>query len=234
MTQLSERLSVGKQDSGKKAVPSLVTAGAMPQVNLLPESVRAVRRLRNARGWFGLAVLASVVLVVLGWFGGTMLVSEAQDAKTIEEQRTSDLLAQKAQFAEVTPIMNEVERVGRALFVASGSEVLWADYTGAIAAVLPEGVQLQTLSMQMVGTDDGSVLPTDPLVAPGLFQLTFEAHAATAPNAADLVDSFEDVPGFSDARVTVVDRVVEGDFAVTGTVQVTSAALSLRLTGEAS
>jgi Tfp pilus assembly protein PilN len=231
MTQTTER-GVGKQGTGKKAGNSLVVAGALPQVNLLPESIRAVRRLRDARGWFGLAVLVSLVLVAVAWFGGTLLVGQAQDEKTAEEQRTTELLADKAQYAEVTPVLAEMQRVRAGLELASGVEVLWSDYTGAISAVLPEGMQLQTLSTQPVGDGEGAVLPADPLVTPGLYQLTFEARAADAPSAAAMIDQLNSVPGFSDSRVTVVDRQIEGYYSVVGTVQVTQAAASLRFTEE--
>jgi Tfp pilus assembly protein PilN len=231
MTQTTERGAL-QQGSGKKTGSTLVAVGALPQVNLLPDSIRAVRRLRNARGWFGLAVLISLVLVVLAFFGGTLLVGQAEDGKTAAEQRTAELLDQKAQYNAVTPVLADMKQVKAGLVLASAAEVLWADYNGAISAMLPEGMQLQTLSMQVVGTDDGTVMPSDPLVTPGLYQLTFEARATEAPVAATLLDSLATVPGFDDPRVTVVDHQAEGYFAVVGTVQVTHAAASLRFTEE--
>lgn len=231
MTQIAERAAT-RQGTGKKGGNVLVAAGSLPQVNLLPENIRAVRRLREARGWFGLAVLVSIVLVVLAFVGGTVLVGQARDGKAEAEQRTSDLLAQKSQYSAVTPVLADMKLVKAGLVLASAPEVLWAEYNGAISAMLPEGMQLQTLSMQIVGTEEGAVMPSDPLVTPGLYQLTFEARASEAPVAADLLDALKGVPGFADPRVTVVDHQEEGYFSVVGTVQVTQAAASLRFTEE--
>ncbi|MEV7971872.1 hypothetical protein [Cellulomonas sp. NPDC089187] len=228
MSQTMERASA-RQRTGA-AGPSVVGTG-LPQINLLPESIRAVRRLRDARGWFGLAVLVCLVLVVLAYLGGTLLVGQAEDDRAAQEQRTAELLVSKGQYAEVTPVIAEVERQQRAILVGSGAEVEWAQYVGAVAAVLPAGMQVNSLAMAPIGLDDGAVMPSDPLVTPGLYQLTFEALAAAAPNAADLIDGLDAVPGFTDARVTVFDRAEDQPlYQVTGTVQVTAAALSGRLT----
>lgn len=221
-----------RQRTGKAPVPAVLPTG-LPQVNLLPESVRAVRRLREVRGWFGLAVLVALLVVLAAWFLAGLAVTGAEDDRAAEEQRTSTLLAEQAGYAEVTPVMHEAERLGAAMLLASGSEVDWSGYTDAIAAVLPDGVQLTTLAVQTVGADGSGGAPTDPLITPGVQQLTLSARATAAPPVADLVDALDAVPGLADARVSVLEREAEQDYLVTATVQVTTTARSARLMGEA-
>lgn len=216
--------------SARRSAPASLVGAALPQVNLLPESVRAGQRLREVRGWFGLAVLVSVLLVAGGWFAGTLVVSDAQGGLTAEQDRTSALLADKARYAAVTPVMTDLDRADRASLVASGGEVLWADYLGAVTAVLPENVSLQTFSTQLAGAD-GGVTTADPLVTPGIAAITFTGTASAAPDIASLIDSLNSVTGFADARVSVVQRNDQELYDVTASVQVTADALSGRLMG---
>ncbi len=228
MTAVAERTQ--ERGARQKAVPTLLGQG-LPQVNLLPENVRAVQRLREVRGWFGLAVLVALVLVVGGWLIGTLVVGAAQDELVAEQDRTGQLLAEKQQYAEVTPVLTEIQRMGAATVVASGGEVLWSDYVGAVAAVLPPEVALKTL---VTAADPSVEGEGDPLVTPGVVQLTFTGTSAAPVDVASLLDALDSVRGFDDPRVSVVQRNDESGYDVTGTVQVTEAAFSLRLMGDLS
>jgi Tfp pilus assembly protein PilN len=226
MTAVAERA----QERGSKQRPAATVLGrGLPQVNLLPESVRSVQRLREVRGWFGLAVLVAVVLVAGGWLVGMLVVNGAQDDLTAEQARTDALITEKGQYAEVTPVLAEVQRMGAAMVVASGGEVLWADYLGAVAGVLPPEVALKTVATASAGSDGASQV--DPLVTPGVVQLTFTGESSSPVDVAALLDSLEGVRGFDDARVSVVQRNDASGYDVTGTVQVTTSAFSLRLMG---
>jgi Tfp pilus assembly protein PilN len=226
MTALAER---HQQRTGKQAAEVTVLGRGLPQVNLLPDSVRAVQRLREVRGWFGLAVLVAIVLVVAAWLVGTLIVGNAQDDLTAEQARTDSLLTEKKSYAEVTPVLDDITRMGKATVLASSGEILWSDYLGAVSAVLPPDMSLQTL---VTSADPASTGEGDPLVTPGVVQLTFTGTSATPVDIAALLDAFDGVRGFDDPRVSVVKRNDASAYDVTGTVQVTTSAFSLRLMGE--
>lgn len=231
MTAVTEPATTERGGGKRRELVPTAVAPLLPRVNLLPEDVRAGQRLREVRGWFGLAVLLALVLVVAAWLFSMMVAGDARDDHLAEQQRTDGLLVEKKEFAAVVPVKTDLERTGKTVLLASGAEVLWADYLGAVTAVLPENVTLQTFVTQLADPTGGA-LSDDPLVTPGISAITFTGVANAAPDVASLIDSLNSITGFSDARVSVVQRNDQELYDVTASVQVTTDALSLRLMGE--
>ncbi len=225
---VEEQVESAKKSKDRTGGPSL------PQVNLLPPEVRADRRLRGARGWFGLAVVLAVLAVAAGWGYGWVRTGAAQDDIVAEQQRTTDLLKQKAQFSAVTPVLAELMRVDAAQKQGSSTEILWSDYLGAITAVLPPDVTVATLTVQAANPMEALAAPTDPLATPSIATIAFTGTATTVPDAAAWADALDAVPGFSSAWVGTVQRAgTDGAiyYDVTSTIQMDATALAKRSFG---
>jgi len=218
----------GRKESGRSY------AGGLPQVNLLPPEVAAGRRIKEVKGWLGLAVVGAIVLVVLGYAVAALDVGRANDARAFEQNRTSDLLSEKAKYVAVTPVLADLGLVKQAQVAAGAPEVLWQPYLNAITAVLPADATVSSLA---VATNDAKATGSgDPLVTQGVATITLVGTTSSVPDTATWIKALDSVPGFADARVSVAKRDGDGDAAfydVQSTVQVTPGAYSHRFDQEA-
>jgi Tfp pilus assembly protein PilN len=219
--------------NGRKAAAGSPLGVGLPQVNLLPPEVTASRRIKEVKGWLGLAVIAAVILVILGYGVSVLDAGRADGEQTHEQQRTSKLLAEKAKYVAVTPVLADLGLATQSVVAAGASEVLWQPYLGAIAAVLPKDATITTLA---VATNDASKTGSgDPLVTQGIATITLVGTTTTLPDTAAWITSLDGVPGFADADVSVAKRNGDGDAAyydVQATVQVTPGAYSHRFDQE--
>lgn len=222
----------GKERSGNSR--SLI-GGGMPQVNLLPASVRAARGFKTIGRW--LVIYGLVVFVVLG---GVLFFawSAHQDAKSelqAQEDRRETLLLEQRKYAHVPLVIAEVENTQNALWFATSTEVMWGPYFRALAAVAPEGVSYDSMAY----TGASAIEP--PSVEGAVFSertvgaISFVARSLTVPDTAAWVENLNAVPGFqdawfSDATISAVEE--ETYYLVNGSVSVTERAWAKRFAPE--
>jgi len=203
----------------------------MPQVNLLPPEVRAARGLRVLKRWLLLVLALVVVLSAMGFAGSLLIKSAAEDDLAQAQTETSRLELEQQKYAEVPQVLNEVQAVTSARQLGMSTEVQWKSYLGAITAVLPSGVSIDSLAFTGA-TPMAPVAPTaNPLNAPSVGQIQFTARSQSVPDTAALIDALDSIPGFADAFVsstTVTSNTALTYYTVAATVQVTSAAYDHR------
>ena len=222
-------MSTVEQRSRSKAQSTGVAV--MPQVNLLPPEIRAARGLRVVKRWL-LLVLALVVAVSAMGFAGSLLVkSAAEDDLAQAQTETSRLQLEQQKYAEVPQVLNEVQAVTSARQLGMSTEVQWKSYLGAISAVLPHGVSIDSLAFTGATPMTPAAPAANPLGAPSVGQVKFTARSQTVPDTAALIDALNSVPGFVDAFVsstTVTSNTALTYYTVDASVQVTTAAYDHR------
>ena len=231
-SQTASRLrgkSLARGTRGGAQVPEL------PQVNLLPNEIRAARGLKQLKVYLAGAVGVALIVVALGYVWSSFEASSAAKDLEAENQRTSDLLAQQRKYAEVPVVLGQLSNAYTARQIAMSTEVLWKDYLGAINAVAPEGVAIATMTVEAATPIVGPAAPAHVLQMPSVGKLTFTGSSPTLPDTVAWLDGLNSIYGFADARMSVTDTKGEGDalyYEFTATVQMTSAAYAHRFDAE--
>ncbi len=173
-----------------------------PQVNLLPPEARAARAFGVVRRLLVYAMLGSVVLsVAIGLYAVTQENAAAR-ALAAEEERTQELLAQQAQYSEVPTVLAVLADARFVREFGMATDVDWPKHLRAIAAVLPEDVSLDRLTVE---TNAPLVALSDPqsvLSEPGAARITFGTRSSVVQDTVALLDALENLPGFRDAFFT--------------------------------
>lgn len=203
-----------KSDSG-----SLLT-GRLPQVNLLPPEIRAARSFGAVRRMLIFAMLASVVVAVAIAVYAVAQESQAKSALDAEEKRTQELLAQQAEYAEVPLVLGVLDDARDVRQYAMATDVVWAKYLRAIAAVLPEDVSLDRLTVETEAPLIALTPPESVLSPPGVARITFATRSERVQDTVAMLDALDGLPGFRDAFFTQ-HRIAEQDGSVFYEVEVT-------------
>ena len=214
----------------KSAGPTLIGL-SLPQVNLLPPEVRAKRGLKVLKRWLGVSLLATLVLCVLAYGASVISAAAAQSELVIVQAETARLQTEQQKYAEVPQVLNALASAKAARTLGMSTEVQWKSYLDAIAAVLPAGVSLESITVTGATPMTAAAAPSSVLEAASVGQIQFSGRIATMPDTAAWIDALNAVPGFSDAwvsatAITETDKLVY--YTVTSTVQVTDAAYAKR------
>lgn len=202
-----------------------------PQVNLLPVEVTNKRQLdvvKRRMVW----ILFGAFLVCVIAFGGAFLVNSSAQQRNEEAQIRADELTQlKREFSPVVQVIKDIADVQESRAFVLANEVNWASYVYALAAVLPEGVTLDSVNVASIGPGAELVVGVDELTTDAIGVITFAATSPTLPDASAWVDTLESIPGLVDANLQSSElKDDEGNvtYEVSATVQVTPGALANR------
>lgn len=210
-------------------------ATALPQVNLLPSSVRARRALQRIKVWLVIGLGVVLTAALLAYVFAMLSASSAEDELDEVRADTQRLLSEQAKYSEVPVILAQIEAARAAELVGMGNEVLWLEYFMSALDALPKDAQLAGFETMTQTPLMAAPLPADALVAPGLGTVRLTHRSDTVGDLSEWVRALEEVPGFDDVQyVTAVITEDDGDefYETLTTAQVTAEALSGRLTGE--
>jgi len=211
--------------AGKLGIP------ARPQVNLMPPEVLTGRKLAVLKRRLVWLILL-LVLACLVAFGLSYLVrmdaqSRHEDSLVVADQ----LLAEKKKYSPVTRVLRDIDNTKESRTFVLGTEVNWSDFIYAIEDVLPDGVTIESLSVQGIGPGVEPPKGPDDLTQPGIAVMTFSANSETLPDASEWIDALNSVPGLADTNLqssTLEDETGSTTYLVSATVQVTEDALAHR------
>lgn len=216
--------SGGARRGGSSGFPHL------PQVNLLPPEVRSARALRAVKVWLALVVVAALVLIGLAYGYATIEEGAAQSDLDRANADTQDLHTEQRTYADVPVVLGQLQTLEAARILGSSTEVMWEDYVGAVSAVTPPGVTIESIGYgganPMTSADVADVLVEDSMGV-----ITFAGRAPTTLETAAWMDALDSIPGLSNAWISTEE--IDGTdtvsyYKITGRVNVTSAALALR------
>lgn len=147
-----------------------VRVEAPVRVNLLPTEIAEAARLRKLQTALGGAVLAALAVVGgLYWQAGNEVTS-AQEQLDAAQATTSQLQAQKAEFADVPKVYAQVDAAKGELALATANEIHWSTYLTDLALQLPPRTWLTQMQVTE-GAPSGAGAPAagsgDPLAPAG-------------------------------------------------------------------
>lgn len=211
--------------SGKLGIPS------RPQVNLLPAEVISKRQVAVVQRRMVWVIFATIIVIAVA-YGAAFLVRSEADLRLQSALTTSDeLMQQRRQYSPVVQVINDIGNVQEARDFVLSTEVNWASYVYALAAVLPDGVTIDTLNVESISPGAELQVGADALTADGVGMLTFTATSPDLPEASEWIDALESIPGLVDANLqssTLRDDSGEESYQVSVTVQVNNLALANR------
>lgn len=190
-------------------------APSLPQVNLLPPSVRAKRKVAVARLWLALAILIVMFLTSMGAVS-TLWERKAADSELADVQDANTaLVAGQSKYAEVPKVLKDLQTHQDARTFGMSTEVLWSPYLAAIAAATPLEVSIDTMSMsQDTVMTPGETVSYGPLSTPGTVgQVSVGGRALTLHAVSEWEDALSSIPGVADVEVSAIE--VTGDDAAT-------------------
>ncbi len=174
---------------------SVITAVGLPQVNLLPPEVRAARGLVHVKRWLGVSLIVVLILSVL-MYGFAVLANSSADADLADAQTQAATLAtEQAKYAEVPLVLSELKRTDDAREQGMSTEILWKPYIDAIAAVLPPGVGIESMTVTQATPWLDAQPSTEALLDPGVGTIVFSVHTATLPDSSAWLDAVNSHPG---------------------------------------
>lgn len=198
-----------------------------PQVNLLPPEVAKTRRQKSTKRLLLLSLLLVVLVAVLGYGVALYSANEAADDLADAQSETTRLQNEKAEYAEVPRVLNQIELVQNARIAGTATEVNWAQYIEALRAVTPAGVSYESITVSSV--ENGASM--NPFVTDSIGTISFTTRSLVLPDTAAWVDAVEPLPGLSDPWFTSATRTDEDGslyYLVQGTVNVETSALAGR------
>ena len=204
-----------------------LTIGGQPRANLLPPEIILKRKQLKTRR----ALRAGVLLVALGVAAGCVAIfgvaSVAQVQLGISQQTQQALVAEQGQFGEVREVQETIATIIAGQEVGASTEIAWRDYLVLLQQTLPEGVVLNTVTIDS-GTPMTAFSQSDaPLQGTRVAALTFTATTSTLPSIPDWLRAMVTLPGFVDAIPGSVSRAGDA-YLTTVLLHIDSGAFSLR------
>lgn len=229
MSTLLERPKLALKPKGKPAGTSVLTGG-LPQVNLLPPEVRAARGLQQTKRYLVMALVATLVVcvAVVGW--SKIEKASADSSFQSAQDDTVRLQGEQKKYAEVPQVLGALSNTQTARGIGMSTDVDWQAYVGAITAVLPKDVSIETLTVSgATPMEAAKGAADDPLQPQSVGQITFTGRTETVPDTAAWIKALDSVPGFAGAWVSTT-QVAEDDggdyYAVASSVQLLSTVYS--------
>jgi Tfp pilus assembly protein PilN len=209
MTTLQDRPKLALKPKGKAAGATVLTGG-LPQVNLLPPEVRAARGLQQTKRYLVIA-LAATLVVCVGVVGWSKVEKASADSEYQSAQDdTVRLQGEQKKYAEVPKVLGALGSTQIARQIGMSTDIDWQAYIGAITAVLPKDVSIDTLTVAgdtpMQAAKGGA---EDPLQPQSVGTISFTGRTVTVPDTAAWIKALNSVPGFAGAWVSATQ--VAGD-----------------------
>ena len=135
----------------KDAAP-VVTAVALPRVNLLPPEIGERQVLRKVQSGIGLGVLAALGVTALLHLSASSSVAEAQEQVDAQTAQHSVLVQRSNAFRDVTAVYARTAAAEAMLVDAMSEEVRYSRFLDSFSHTLPERVWVTDLVFAQGGS----------------------------------------------------------------------------------
>ncbi len=199
-------MSTQQQETTRETVVPLTSEYPVARVDLLPPEILERRNFKKAQGWMVVGVVGVVAVLGTGYYLAVADAQQAADELAVEQQRTTVLQAEAAQFAQVPAILASVDRAESALATAMAGDIEWYRYLSQVGQNAPEGVWFRSINATALDTTTAAVAG-DPLApVDSVAELTTTGRALSYPDVATWLDSVDAISNldyvlFSDARL---------------------------------
>ena len=207
-----------------------LAVGARPQVNLLPEDLRAARRMRRTRRVMTGFVVASVVVAAAGCGGAFLYERHAAGQLAAAERQADSLLSAQSRFAGVTTVRRALTSSAAAQRTAAVRMIDWEWYMDQIAGRLPAGLTIGSISVDSTipsSAPGGAPAATPaPVAFSGSYVATVTVHVVTAhlSTVQSWLASLTSLKGYVDASPGAVTTATAGGLDVAVTLHLNSKA----------
>lgn len=210
----------------------LVLAGE-PRVQLLPPSVRAKERVRDAQRLLLVTVVGAVAVAAATYGFGVFSAATAQAALASAQNQTQLVVAQQAKYRAGADAASAVAAIQQTQRVGTSLEVLWAPLIRQIRGSLPAGTELTGVTATGQTPWGAALVPEGPLRAPRIASVSLVISSPSVPDMAAITAALRALPGYADSSV---QSTVASSSGTSTTISLTlgSAALSGRFSGLAS
>lgn len=202
--------------------------GAEPRVDLLPPEVKVGRRAKSVRRRLGALFVAIIVLVGAGSAAASWYAMQSQANLVAAQARTTDLLGQQTTFAEVRQVQASLDTTIAAREFGASTEVDWKVYLGAVRAVLPADVAINTVDVDSTSPLAVYAQPSAPLQAPRVATLQLSLTSPNLPSVPQWLEKIKSLPGYADATPGSITRTETGAYKVDLVMHINSGAYSER------
>lgn len=202
-----------------------------PQINLLPPEITTGRQVAVVKRRMVWIILAALLVALLAFAGAFFVRVNAEQRHQDALTEADNLTALKRQYSPVVQVIKQITLIQKSREFVLANEVDWASYVYAIAAVLPEGVTIDSISVAAIGPGAELVPGVDELTTDAIGVISFTATSPTLPDASAWIDTLESIPGLADANLQSAELQDESGnvtYQISATVQVTEAALAHR------
>ena len=216
-----------KELTGPAQKKSTLVLGGVPRVDLLPVEVR--RRQQSVRLRRRLATgVAAVALVVAVGFGGAVALALQADARlAAERQRTNDLIAEQAAYAEVLDVNRRIHLIQAARAIGTSTELLWKRILDEYRSALPDGATITNARLTGRAPWEPEPTPAGPLRRASVAQVAITAATDEVPDATAWLRRIAELPTIADASLNTIASV-DGVWTTTVTFNVNTEGLAGR------
>jgi Tfp pilus assembly protein PilN len=181
---------------------------SVPRVNLLPQEILEARRFKGTQRLLALAVVAVVALLGAATWWEQSQVATAREALATEQQRTSELNAEQAKYAQVPRLLAQVTAARGARERAMSADVLWYRFLNDLATATPAGVSLESVAATLSPTVPGAPAATTtvPLKPAGIGDIAVEGSANSFDRVSDWLDNLGEVSGLDSSTLSNASR----------------------------
>ncbi|MDJ0375999.1 hypothetical protein [Cryobacterium sp. PH31-L1] len=204
----------GEQPADRPSKAIKIIIGGEPRVSLLPPEVRANRRDRRVRDRLLTVGVVVILLTGVAHFESARQAGQAERVLASAQALTAELLVRQATFADLRRVTGSIDDTEAAVQFGASTAIDWPARLRELAAVLPEAVTIDTVTIDAaspLAAYSQSVLPLQPeRVATVSLSLT----SATIPNVAQLLTAMQGLDGYADAQPGLVARTGTGAYQV--------------------
>lgn len=186
--------------SAKTSVKETFVAGE-PRVQLLPPSVRLREKNRQTRRLLVLLVVLALVVVGGGMTWGYTRAIQSVFALAEAQNRTTELLAQQAEYADAARVAGLVATTKEAQLLLTAGEIDWSGVMAGLKAYLPADTTFSGATLTAPAPWEPGLVPEGPLRAERVATITLTLSSLSYDQAALFVTAVQDDEAVADVRI---------------------------------
>lgn len=199
-----------------------------PRVQLLPPSVRERERSRaSMRLGVMIVVLGFVVSAGLIGFGYLRQMSTV-DTLAQANNRTAELFAERAQYAEATQVATTIDQVLETQIAMTSYEIDIAELLGMLRARLAPGMAIQQMTFSVQAPWGVPLTGEDVLAPPRLAVVDLTVTSASIAEGTAFRNALATIPGYANALLRTTTVGTDGGVTTQLTLALANDALSGR------
>ena len=214
-----------KSGRARSTEPAAGPIDVVPRVDLLPPSIELRRSQTAVRRLLLLGLAGLAVIAVTATVAASFTADAAERELAAAQARSAQLIAEQAQYSEVSTVKGQLADADSARLAALYAEADWDRLMREVDGALPAGMTLTSENITILPLSDSGP-PSPSAVAldiPGVIEIQFTATAPALLDANPLLGGLEGLTGYVSATVDSV--VGENEVVITGVVRLSAAAL---------